>query len=52
MELGGKSPQIVLPDADINLAVNGVASGIFPAGGQSCGTGSRLLVHSSIIDHY
>ena len=47
MELGGKSPQIVLPDADLELAVNGVASGIFPATGQSCISGSRLLVHSS-----
>ena len=52
MELGGKSPQIVLPDADLELAVNGVASGIFPAGGQSCISGSRLLVHESIIDEF
>ena len=52
MELGGKSPQIVLPDADIALAVNGVASGIFPATGQSCISGSRLLVHKSIIDEF
>lgn len=52
MELGGKSPQIVLPDADIELAVNGVASGIFPAGGQSCISGSRLLVHESIIEAF
>ena len=52
MELGGKSPQIVLPDADLNLAVNGVASGIFPAGGQSCISGSRLLVHENIIEEF
>ena len=52
MELGGKSPQIVLPDADLELAVNGIASGIFPAGGQSCISGSRLLVHRSIIDEF
>ncbi|KIC07410.1 hypothetical protein RA19_24060 [Leisingera sp. ANG-M1] len=52
MELGGKSPQIVLPDADIDLAVNGVAAGIFPAGGQSCISGSRLLVHKSIIGEF
>ena len=52
MELGGKSPQIVLPDADLDLAVNGVASGIFPAGGQSCISGSRLLVHDTIIDEF
>ncbi len=48
MELGGKSPQILLPDADLELAVNGVAAGIFPAGGQSCISGSRLLLHESI----
>ena len=52
MELGGKSPQIILPDADLDLAVHGVASGIFPAGGQSCISGSRLLVHRSIIDEF
>ncbi len=52
MELGGKSPQIVLPDADIELAVNGVASGIFPAAGQSCISGSRILVHRSIIGEF
>jgi aldehyde dehydrogenase (NAD+) len=44
MELGGKSPQIVLDDADLELAINGVVSGIFPATGQSCISGSRLLV--------
>lgn len=52
MELGGKSPQIVLPDADLDLAVHGVASGIFPAGGQSCISGSRLLVHDSLIETF
>ena len=52
MELGGKSPQIVLPDADIDLAVNGVTSGIFPAAGQSCISGSRLLIHKSIIEKF
>lgn len=52
MELGGKSPQIVLPDADLQLAVNGVAAGIFPATGQSCISGSRLLVHGSVVDEF
>ncbi len=50
MELGGKSPQLVFDDADLELAVNGVAAGIFPPGGQSCISGSRLLVHESIHD--
>ena len=52
MELGGKSPQIVLPDADIELAVNGVVGGIFPAGGQSCISGSRLLVHRAVVEEF
>ena len=52
MELGGKSPQIVMPDADLELAVHGVASGIFPAGGQSCISGSRILVHSTSIEEF
>ena len=52
MELGGKSPQIIFSDADINLAVNGVASGIFPAAGQSCISGSRVLVHKSIEEEF
>ena len=52
MELGGKSPQVVLPDADLDLAVNGIAAGIFPAGGQSCISGSRLLVHQEVIDDF
>lgn len=52
MELGGKSPQIVLADADLDLAVNGIASGIFPATGQSCISGSRLLVHHSLVDAF
>ena len=52
MELGGKSPQIVFPDSDIELAVNGIIGGIFPAGGQSCISGSRLLIHQSIIEDF
>ena len=43
MELGGKSPQLILKDAEMDLAVNGVVSGIFPATGQSCISGSRIL---------
>ena len=52
MELGGKSPQIVLEDADLGLAVNGVAAGIFPATGQSCISGSRALVHRSLLEDF
>ena len=52
MELGGKSPQIILEDADLELAVNGVVSGIFPAAGQSCISGSRLLVPRGLLDEF
>ena len=45
LELGGKSPNIVFEDADLDAAANGVVSGIFAATGQTCMAGSRLLVH-------
>ena len=52
MELGGKSPNIVFEDADMESAVNGVISGIFAATGQTCLAGSRLLLQSSIYDAF
>ena len=52
LELGGKSPNIVFDDADLDQAVNGVVSGIFAASGQSCQAGSRLLVQRSIHDKF
>ncbi len=50
LELGGKSPVIVLGDADLDLAIPGVANAIFFNGGQVCIAGSRAYVHSSIYD--
>ncbi|RIV88159.1 aldehyde dehydrogenase family protein [Aurantiacibacter xanthus] len=50
VELGGKSPVIVLPDADLDAAARGIAMGIFFNSGQTCSAGSRLLVHSAVID--
>jgi aldehyde dehydrogenase (NAD+) len=50
LELGGKSAQVVFPDADIEAAANGVIAGIFAATGQTCLAGSRLVVHSEIHD--
>jgi phenylacetaldehyde dehydrogenase len=50
LELGGKSPSIVLPDADLDRAIPGVTGAIFANSGQICTAGSRLLVHSSIYD--
>lgn len=50
LELGGKSPQIVLPDADLDAAAASIAAGIFFNQGQTCTAGSRLYAHSSIHD--
>lgn len=50
LELGGKSPNIVFDDADIDNAVRGVVGGIFGAVGQTCIAGSRLLVQRRIHD--
>ena len=50
LELGGKSPQIVFPDADLDAAANGLVAGVFAATGQTCMAGSRLIVHESVHD--
>jgi phenylacetaldehyde dehydrogenase len=50
LELGGKSPAIVLPDADLELTIPGVANAIFFNSGQVCVAGSRLYVHEKIFD--
>lgn len=52
LELGGKSPNIVFDDADLDQAVKGVVSGIFAATGQSCQAGSRLLVQETVKDAF
>ncbi len=50
LELGGKSPSVVLPDADLETGIPGVASAIFFNHGQCCAAGSRLYVEKSIFD--
>ncbi len=52
LELGGKSPNIVFDDANLDNAVRGAISGIFAASGQTCVAGSRLLVQRSIYDDF
>ena len=52
LELGGKSPNIVFDDAELDNAVRGVISGIFAATGQTCVAGSRLLVQRSIYEPF
>ncbi|MGA1440686.1 MAG: aldehyde dehydrogenase family protein [Ilumatobacteraceae bacterium] len=50
LELGGKSPNIVFPDADLERAIPGTALGIFGNQGEVCSAGSRVFVHRSIHD--
>jgi phenylacetaldehyde dehydrogenase len=50
LELGGKSPAIIFPDADLERAIPGTASAIFFNTGQCCCAGSRLFVHESVYD--
>jgi (Z)-2-((N-methylformamido)methylene)-5-hydroxybutyrolactone dehydrogenase len=50
LELGGKSPNVVFADADLDAAANGVVAGIFAATGQTCMAGSRLMVEDSVHD--
>src|SRR5262245_21932825 len=50
MELGGKSPNIVFADADMDLTVQGVSTAIFQNAGQTCSAGSRLLVERKAHD--
>ena len=50
LELGGKSPNIILPDADLDVAVKGAYQAIYYNTGQACNAGSRLFVHADQFD--
>ncbi|MBN2603810.1 MAG: aldehyde dehydrogenase family protein, partial [Candidatus Thermoplasmatota archaeon] len=50
LELGGKNPQIIMDDANIDLAIEGVLFGAFGSQGQRCTATSRLLIHEKIYD--
>ena len=50
LELGGKSPVFIFPDADLGLATEAAARGIFMNSGQVCAAGSRLFVHEKLHD--
>jgi succinate-semialdehyde dehydrogenase / glutarate-semialdehyde dehydrogenase len=52
LELGGKNPMIVLPDADLAKAVEGAARGCFVGAGQVCVSIERIYVHSSLFDRF
>ena len=50
LELGGKSPNIILPDADLDAAIKGSFQGIYYNTGQACNAGSRLFVQKDLFD--
>jgi acyl-CoA reductase-like NAD-dependent aldehyde dehydrogenase len=50
LELGGKSPNIILPDADLEAAIRGAYQAIYYNTGQACNAGSRLFVHADQYD--
>ena len=50
LELGGKGPGIVLPDADLDMVAQGALWGVYMNAGQACESGTRLLVHEDIYD--
>ncbi|KXX58916.1 aldehyde dehydrogenase family protein [Rhodococcus sp. LB1] len=50
LELGGKSANLVFPDADLERAVEAIAAGILSSSGQSCVAGSRAVVHIDVFD--
>ena len=52
LELGGKSPDIVFADADLDAAVSGAAMAVFVNSGQICSAGTRLLVQRSVYDSF
>lgn len=52
LELGGKSPQVIFADADLEAAIPGVASGFLFNHGQACTAGTRLLVEETIFDDF
>jgi phenylacetaldehyde dehydrogenase len=51
-ELGGKAPQLIFPDCDLDQAINGAAFASFIASGQTCIMGARLVIHESIYEEF
>lgn len=51
LELGGKSANVIFPDANLDAAIEGSAAGIFFNAGQACAAGSRLYVHEDVFDY-
>lgn len=52
LELGGKNPQVIFPDADLDSAADAVVFGVYFNVGQCCNSGSRIIVHEDIADAF
>ena len=52
MELGGKNPQVIFPDADMDAALDAAAFGAYFNAGECCNAGSRILLHAKIADEF
>jgi acyl-CoA reductase-like NAD-dependent aldehyde dehydrogenase len=52
LELGGKNPQIIFPDADLDAALDAVVFGVYFNMGECCNSGSRILIHKSIAEDF
>ncbi|PWK61712.1 aldehyde dehydrogenase family protein [Roseicyclus mahoneyensis] len=50
LELGGKNPQVVFPDADLDQAADAIAFGVYFNAGECCNSGSRIIVHADVAD--
>ncbi|PZQ48431.1 MAG: sorbosone dehydrogenase [Rhodovulum sulfidophilum] len=50
LELGGKNPQVIFPDADLDSAVDAIAFGVYFNAGECCNSGSRIIVHEDIAE--
>ena len=48
LELGGKNPQVIFPDADLDQAADAIAFGVYFNAGECCNAGSRIIVHESV----
>jgi len=50
LELGGKNPQVIFPDADLDQAADAIAFGVYFNAGQCCNSGSRIIVHEDVVE--
>lgn len=50
LELGGKNPQVIFPDADLDSAIDAIVFGIYFNAGECCNSGSRIIVHEDILE--